>query len=95
LLLPEEVKGRKLTDLTEGKRIDDAKLGNVDCFRVQGKYTANPITLWIDKTTFLVRRIDTENKFEDFRTEVSTTYNPVIGGAITDKMLEFDPPQSK
>jgi hypothetical protein len=53
------------------------------------------MTLWIDKKTFLVRRIDTQTKFGYFRTEKTTTYDPVIDGEITDKMLEFDPPKQK
>jgi len=81
--------------MTEAKKIDDAKLDKADCFRVQGKQGADPMTLWIDKKTFLVRRIDTEHKFDNFRTEITTTYDPLIDGEITDKMLEFDPPKQK
>jgi len=93
LLLPQEVGGRRLTDMTEVKRIEDAKLGEADCFRLQGMYASNPMTLWIDKKTYLVRRVDTQNKFDNFRTEGTTTYDPVVDGEITDKMLEFDPPK--
>jgi hypothetical protein len=49
----------------------------------------------IDKKTFLVRRIETQSKFDNFRTEQRTTYDPAIDGAITDKMLKFDPPKEK
>ena len=89
LLLPEEVGGR-LTEITDAKRIDDAKLGKAYCFRMQGTYGASPLTLWIDKKTSLVRRIDTQNKFANFRTEQTTTYDPLIDTEITDKMLEFN-----
>lgn len=95
LLLPKELSGRLLTDITEAKRIEDAKLDKTDCFRVQGKYGTSAMILWIDKKTFLVRRIDTQNKFDNFRTEATTTYDPVINGEIADKMLAFDPPKQK
>jgi hypothetical protein len=94
LLLPKEISGRKIADITEAK-IESARLGTADSFRVQGKYADDPITLWIDKKTFLVRRIETQSKFDNFRTEQTTTYDPVIDGAITDKMLKFDPPEEK
>jgi outer membrane lipoprotein-sorting protein len=95
LLLPKEVRGGRLTDLTEAKRADDAKIGKVDCLRIEGKYGGHPMTLWIDKKTFLVRRIDSKKKFDDFSTEQTTTYDPVIDGEIPDKALQFDPPKGK
>ena len=93
LLIPDEVGGRRLTDITEAKRIEDAKLNKVDCFRIQGQFVGSPMTLWVDKKTFLVRRIDSQIKFDNFSTQETTTYKPVIDGEVTDKMLEFDPPK--
>lgn len=55
----------------------------------------DPITLWIDKKSYLVRRIDEQATFDTFRTQMTTTYEPVIDGEIADKLLEFDPPQQK
>jgi RNA polymerase sigma factor (sigma-70 family) len=94
LLLPDQMGWSRLA-LTEPKRARDGKLGKVDCFRVEGKYGGNPITLWIDKQTYLVRRIDEQAKFDNFRTEQTTTYDPAIDGKLTDKMLAFDPPAPK
>ena len=95
--------GWEIKRLRDLKRLDDAKLDTVDCFRVQGEtgtrtqtpvtFTRGPVTLWIEKSTFLVRRIDEQGKFDTFRTEQTTTYDPVFDGEITDKMLEFDPPK--
>jgi hypothetical protein len=42
-----------------------------------------------------VRKIDSQTKFTDFRTETTTTYEPVIDEEIADKLLEFDPPEQK
>jgi outer membrane lipoprotein-sorting protein len=93
LLLPKEVGGRRLTDLAEAKRVEDAKLDRVDCFRIEGKFADSPTTLWIDQESFLVRRIDAREQFPDFRTETTTTYHPAIDEDIPDKKLEFDPPK--
>jgi outer membrane lipoprotein-sorting protein len=95
LLLPKEVSGRRLTDVTDAKRGEDGKLEKVECFRIEGKYGDHPITLWIEKESFLVRQIDEQVKFDNFRTEQTTTYDPTIDKEITDKMLEFDPPAQK
>jgi RNA polymerase sigma factor (sigma-70 family) len=99
LLLPDKM-GRSRLVLAEPKRAEDAKLGKVDCFRVEGKFGANPmrrqrLLLWIDKKTYLVRQIDEQALFDDFRTEQTTTYDPTIDGKIADKLLEFDPPAPK
>lgn len=42
-----------------------------------------------------MRQFDQQATFVNFRTEETTTYEPVVDGEITDAMLEFDPPQQK
>ena len=95
LLMTQEVGGRTLMEMTETKRIDDAKVGEVECMRIEGKFADSPMTLWLDKQTFLVRRIDLTMKLTGFRTETTTTYEPVINEEIADKLLKFDPPKAK
>jgi len=92
LLILEEVGGLQPTDFTNTKRIEDAMLDKVDCFRIQGQSVSSPMTICIDKKTFLIRRIDSQRKFDDFRTKQTTTYEPVINGEISAEMLKFDPP---
>jgi outer membrane lipoprotein-sorting protein len=95
LLLPDEVGGWRLTDLAGAKRIENAKLDEVDCFRIEGKCDDNLMTLWIDTKTLLVRRIDDRKQFDDFRTETTTTYSPVIDEEVPEEALEFDPPREE
>jgi outer membrane lipoprotein-sorting protein len=91
LLLP-EIGGRRLTDITEAHRTDDGKIGEADCFRVEGKYADSPVTLWIDQASFLVRRVDMHNDLgKDLRTEETTTYEPVVDGEVSAEMLAFRP----
>jgi hypothetical protein len=92
MLMPGKLKGWGGVHISNSKRIEDGKLEKFECLRLEGKYVNNPITLWIDKTSYLVRRVDEQAKFDNFRTEQTTTYDPVIDGKITDEMLEFDPP---
>ena len=82
--------------MTQVKRVEDAKLDKVVCFRIEAKYDfGRSETLWIDQEKFLIWRSDVQDKFDDFRTEQTTTYYPVIDDEIPDMELEFDPPKQK
>jgi outer membrane lipoprotein-sorting protein len=95
MLMPDRLGGWGGVYISGAKRIEDGKLEKVECFCVEGKYFGNTITLWVDKKSYLVRRVDEQAKFANFRTEQTTTYDPVVDGEITDKMLEFDPPKQR
>jgi hypothetical protein len=91
---PERGHGAAIDGHNGGEAVEDSKLGKVDCFRIEGDFVEDtPMTIWIDKKTFLVRRIDSQKKFDAFRTEETTSYDPVFDGEIPDKKLEFDPPK--
>jgi hypothetical protein len=93
LLLPKEIGGRKLTHLTEVWRIEDAEADDVPCFRVEGLYADSPMTIWIDKATHLVRRIDERSSDGDSTT--TTRYMPAIDVDISEEELAFDPPEKR
>ena len=95
LLMPDQIGGRRLTDVSDARRIEDARLEDIDCFRIQGLLGSSSATLWIDKNTSLVRRIDSQAEFDDFSTRTTTTYEPVIDGEVTAGMLAFDPPSAR
>ncbi|HEX6884492.1 MAG TPA: hypothetical protein VF530_14040 [Planctomycetota bacterium] len=82
----------RVTDLSDAVRQGEEDLGGIRCFVVTGGSREEPVTLWIDQSTFLLRRIDEQNVFPDFRTEETTTYDPVIDEAIPESLLAFDPP---
>ena len=94
LLLPKE--GLKsLSNMEGGKRISDEKVKGADCFRLTGKYSKRQVTLWIDKKTFLLRRMDSQQESMGTRTERSTIYDPVVGKDIPDKSLELNAPEKE
>lgn len=95
LLLPDEVGGGRITDMTQTRRIEDAKFEKVECFRIESENGKRNTMLWIDKKTFLLRRIDERKGFDNFRTERMTTYGPVIDKEIPEELLEFNPPEQK
>ncbi|WP_099259993.1 hypothetical protein [Rhodopirellula bahusiensis] len=92
LLMPREVGGRALTDVTKAKRGDDQQHGDHACFTIEALFSGDPITIWIDQKNYLVRRIDSRSEFEDFTTQDSTTYDPVINETIDPSLLNFRAP---
>ncbi len=95
LLLPNEVSGRRVTNISEPKRITDSECMGGDCFRITGNYGNSPMTLWVDKETYLLRIIKKQTGFDDFRTETMTTYEPIINSEIDDNALTFNAPKSE
>jgi outer membrane lipoprotein-sorting protein len=93
MLLPEEVGGRRPEELPGAKRIEDGRFDDADRYRIEGRYSSGPDTLWIDKKTYLLRRIDQQRSGKDYRTEETTTYAAFLDEAVPDKMLVFDPPK--
>jgi outer membrane lipoprotein-sorting protein len=91
LLLPTAVKGWKLTDLKEAKRGDDAEIGKLACFRVRGMSPTDKMTIWIDKKSYLTRRIELERASDT----TTMTYEPVMDENLNEKLLEFDVPPKK
>ncbi|MHC4540369.1 MAG: redoxin family protein [Planctomycetota bacterium] len=93
LLLPNDVTGGSLATLRDLELLDDEDVDGVLCFKIQGKYAGDRMrTLWVDKSSFLVRKIFGSAKFPDFRTETTTTYNPQFNVDVGPDDLKFDPP---
>jgi hypothetical protein len=93
LLFPKEIdEYPRITELKDAKRIDDEKIGKRECFRIQGTGTIfdQPVMLWIDKESFLIRRIKLTTKLEKSWTESTTDYDPEIDAKISDEALEFE-----
>ena len=95
LLLPAEVQGRSLKDLAEATRIEDETLDKTECYRVKGKFGPFPVTVWIDKATYLVRRIDSEKVFPTFTSQETITYDPTLDGEVSEKLLAIGLPDDK
>jgi len=74
-------------------RIEDAEQDGAKCFRIQSKVDyREPETYWIDRQSFLLRRIDGTMKVQDFSTVDTTIYQPEINVEITPEQLAFNPP---
>jgi hypothetical protein len=101
LLLPDRAIGPRLTDLAELAPLPGGQIGGVACHRLQGRFAVprlnpaeevSPMTLWVDRATLLVRRIELSARAGEFRTEVVTDYQPEADVAVSDDELAFGAP---
>ena len=96
MLMPNDITWRRAIRFSQPTRIDDDTVDNADCYRVQDLILgAIPTTLWIDKKTFMLRKIYREQTFNDFRTEETTIYSPNLNGEVSNDSLEFMPSKWK
>jgi outer membrane lipoprotein-sorting protein len=91
LLLPQKVGGRRLTALTELKRLPDEGLEQTPCFKLEGKFANTPMTLWLDKATFLLVRMVQDTGL----TLCTTVYKPQVDIEIATADLEFNAPKAR
>ena len=89
LLMPDEVSGWKLTELTRVSLLPDAQLAGHACFRVQGDHDGYAVTISLDQTTYLILRIEEELPAR-FGAVQCTSYEPAIGEDFA--VPPFDPP---
>jgi len=96
LLLPDQTSGGKLQlikfpmGFTLG---EEGQLGAHACYQITGAWGTLPMMVWIDKQSYLVRRIDTQMQSDNNHVEETTTYDPIIDSDIADDLLKFDPPE--
>ncbi len=95
LLLPGAIGGSPFDGFRGLRRIPDAELNGRLHARLRGLARGDmPVVIWIDEPTATIRRIDTEAKLPDFRTETTTTYEPAMNVELSEEDLAFDPPGS-
>ena len=78
-------------------RIEDGTIGDKSFYRLQSPPQQTPQatsveTVWIDKETFLIRRVFVESQFANFRTESTTDYDASINLPIPPELLAFAHP---
>jgi outer membrane lipoprotein-sorting protein len=107
LLLPKAV--GEGAPLIGAERIEDGVDRGVPCFRIRGRSRKTPyaltmrgkpvtvqdesVTLWIDRATFLLRKVEEMRTFDTYRSESTTTYTPEINVEIPAAQLEFNVPE--
>jgi hypothetical protein len=103
MLLPHVVGGG--APLLDPERIGDDTDRGVPCLRIRGKGRRTPytqtsgsitvtvqedtLTLWIDRATFLLRRVEELQVMDTYRTRSTTTYEPQMNVEIPAAELAF------
>ena len=92
LLMPDEVEGFSFaTDKWVDVAVPEEETVNGHlCYKLSGHYPAMPtmpVTLWIDKETFLVRKIISNG--------ATVTYSPQVNVPIEGTLFQFQPPLGK
>jgi outer membrane lipoprotein-sorting protein len=98
LLMPKQIGAGKLTLIKYrgGFALDEeGQFDAHECYRIIGEWGKLPMTVWIDKQSYLVRRIDTQNPVRDLRVDETITYDPSIDVEVADELLEFDAPEQE
>ena len=93
LLMPQEICGRSVGAMTSPLRCVDTRLGTKDCYRIEGRFVGHPITVWIERTSYLILRKESDHSQEDGAVVRTTTnYEPNINVEVTFEELAFNPP---
>ena len=93
LLMPQTLEVWEASlQVVEPKRMYERKLENVECHCLEFKFDEQRTVLWIDKQSYLIRRIEQWINSEGIYADWRTTFVPTINGNVTEQMLEFDPP---
>lgn len=106
MLMPDTVGGGAF--LIAPERLNDDVDRGVACFRIRGQTRETPytlstgsgsvtvedehVTLWIDQTTYLLRRVEDQQDLSTYRTTITTSYDPKINVDIPSADLVFQPP---
>ena len=106
--MPEELGEGPL--LIAPERIEDGTDRDAACYRVTGKSRKTPytlsmgarvltvrdetVTVWIDRTTYLLRKVQETRTFDAYTSESTTTYTPEINVEIPAAQLAFGAPET-
>ena len=93
ILFPGSKLGGDIVELTDVTRRDDEVIDKVDCYRLEGfrwPNTGSPTTVWIDKETFLIRRVYEEQDLRNLQTRTTWTFRPQLNEPVPADALHFD-----
>ena len=97
LIFPGSKLGGDIVRLTDAVRLEDEEVDGLDCFQVQGfrwPNTGQPTTVWIDKESFLIRRVYEEQELKDVATKTTWSYEPAVNVPVEEDALRFAKPAS-
>jgi outer membrane lipoprotein-sorting protein len=91
LLIPKGFQSRSLTDLTDLQGPTTERIEGVDCYKLQGNLGAQPISVWIDRQTSLVRKLAMTRTMPNTTAETIATFTPELNAAVEPRQLTYTP----
>ena len=84
--------GGDIVRLANPVRLEDERIDGFDCFQVQGTRMPHkgPTRVWIDKQSFLIRRVYEEDELKNATTKTTWYYAPTINVPVAEELLRFD-----
>lgn len=98
LLMTEMQWGSGLRRLADAKLLGTEKIGDAECYKIDAGAKTDASrrqTLWIDRKTFLIRRLAERKELGDVTVEQTTDYKPEMNVAIPEAEFQFEPPDVK
>lgn len=93
MLLPMHITGRSLSDLGDATLASIESIEGSPCFRIEGKYADQRLTIWVDTANYLLRRTLSRDVLEGGTEVVETTvYAPRLNVEIDPAAFAFEPP---
>ena len=82
-----------LLELDNPMRVNDQRVGTVNCYRVQGQFLGGHATLWIHQEQYLILRIDVVSEYSNRSMQESTIFEwPAVNSTIDPDSLTFHLP---
>lgn len=95
LLLPEALPSSPLRSLKDLRFAGEEVVDESACRKVEGKNARGDVeTYWIDKSTWLVRKLVARMQIPGATVETTTTFRPRLDVEIPRERFEFEPPRS-
>jgi hypothetical protein len=105
MLMPELNMTSRLTRLRDAVQEENETIDGVECIRVTGisvrgdGQPGDKMTLWLESKSLLLRQIYSEHDFpasertKPFKTQTTTSYQPVLNKDVPDELLQLDAPR--
>jgi len=96
MLMPDTITGSSLAEFRDPVVTGVDSVNGHDCYRVAGSHSSGrAMTTWIDRESFLVRRIDegVENLGDDTEVDEVIAFDPRVDVAIAPADFTFTPPK--
>lgn len=96
MMIPDMAGYNRFRLLKQLQLAGEEPLNDKIAYKIEGTDSRdNKVSLWIDKDTSLLLKVYEVRKINDFETETTTTYKPVVNVIVTDEKLAFNPTESK